>query len=151
ERLAWFEGRPLFGKRVLVMRPRGQAADLLRLFEEYGAETVLLPTVEIREPADWGPVDRALSDLPGYDWLVFTSGNGVHALVRRLRETGGDLRRLGPVKLAAIGPATADALRSYHLEPDLVPARYQSEDLADALCERVRGGRVLLARADRGR
>jgi uroporphyrinogen III methyltransferase/synthase len=151
ERLAWFESRPLFGRRVLVTRPRGQAADLLRQFEELGADTALLPTVEVREPPDWGPVDRVLADLSGFDWLVFTSGNGVHYLIRRLRQTGGDLRRLGPVKLAAIGPATADALRSYHLEPDLVPARYQSEDLADALAERVRGGRVLLARADRGR
>jgi uroporphyrinogen III methyltransferase/synthase len=149
--LEWFERRPLFGKRVLVTRPRGQAGDMVRQLEELGAAVSLLPAVVIREPADWGPVDRALAALPGYRWLVFTSVNGVHAFVRRLRQTGRDLRALGAVRLAAIGPATADALRAYHLEPDLVPERYDSEHLAAALKEQVRGQRVLLARADRGR
>jgi uroporphyrinogen III methyltransferase/synthase len=96
-------------------------------------------------------VDQALSNLPRYRWLVFTSGNGVHALVRRLRRTGRDLRALGHLRLAAIGPATAEALRGYHLEPDLVPEEYRSESLAAALKERAAGQRVLLARADRGR
>src|SRR5207237_1905019 len=103
------------------------------------------------EPADWGPVDEALARLGEYQWLVFTSVNGVQAFLRRLRRTGRDLRALGHVRLAAIGPATADALRDYHLEPDLVPEAYRSEVLADALRERVAGQRVLLARADRGR
>jgi uroporphyrinogen III methyltransferase/synthase len=150
-RLAWAEQRPLFGKRVLVTRPRHQAGDLVRRLEELGAVPVLLPAVEIREPADWGPVDRALADLPRYQWLVFTSANGVHALLRRLRQTGRDLRALGGVSLAVIGPGTAEALRAYHLEPDLVPAEFRSEALAAALKERAAGQRVLLARADRGR
>jgi uroporphyrinogen III methyltransferase/synthase len=151
ERLRWFEGRPLFGRRVLVTRPRGQADDLRRRLEELGAEVLLLPAVEVREPDDFTAVDRALLGLGRYQWVVFTSVNGVHAFVRRLRALGRDLRALGAVKLAAIGPVTADALRGYHLEPDLVPERYQSEDLAAALRERVRSCRVLLARADRGR
>jgi uroporphyrinogen III methyltransferase/synthase len=150
-RLAWAERRLLFGKRVLVTRPRHQAGDLVRRLEELGAVPVLLPAVEVREPADWGPVDRALADLAGYQWLVFTSANGVHALLRRLRQTGRDLRSLGGVRLAAIGPGTADALRAYHLEPDLVPPEYRSESLAAALRERAAGQRILLARADRGR
>jgi uroporphyrinogen III methyltransferase/synthase len=150
-RLAWAERRPLFGKRVLVTRPRHQAGDLVRRLEELGAVPVVLPAVEVREPADWGPVDQALADLPRYQWLVFTSANGVHALIRRLRQTGRDLRALGGVRLAVIGPGTADALRSYHLEPDLVPAEFRSEALAAALKERAAGQRVLLARADRGR
>jgi uroporphyrinogen III methyltransferase/synthase len=149
--LAWFERRPLFGRRVLVTRPRGQAGDLVGRLERLGAAASVLPAVEIREPPDWGPVDRALADLGRFRWVVFTSANGVHAFVHRLRETGRDLRALGPVRLAAIGPATAAALRGYHLEPDLVPARYRSEGLAAELRERARGGRVLLARADRGR
>jgi uroporphyrinogen III methyltransferase/synthase len=151
ERLAWFERRPLFGKRVLVTRPRGQAADMVRRLEELGAVVSVLPTVEVREPADWGPVDRALADLSRYAWLVFTSANGVHFLMRRLRALRRDVRALGPVRLAVIGPATADALRAYHLEPDLVPPEYRSESLAAALKDRVAGQRVLLARADRGR
>src|SRR5262249_13784237 len=95
--------------------------------------------------------DRALAELASYQWLVFTSSNGVHAFFRRLRQTGRDVRALGPVRLAAIGPATAEALRAYHLEPDLVPPEYCSESLAAALAKTVAGQRVLLARADRGR
>jgi uroporphyrinogen III methyltransferase/synthase len=107
--------------------------------------------VEIREPADWSAVDRALESLRDYHWLVFTSANGVHALIQRLRQNGRDLRALGAIRLAAIGPGTANALRAFYLEPDLVPPEYRSEDLAAALKDRVRGQRVLLARADRGR
>ncbi len=151
EHLTWFEDRPLFGRRVLVTRPRAQAGDFVKLLEEQGAVPVVLPAVEVREPDDWGPVDRALRDLASYQWVVFTSVNGVHAFVRRLRHLGRDLRALGPVKLAAIGPVTAAALRNYHLEPDLVPERFQSEYLAADLRQRVAGQRVLLARADRGR
>jgi uroporphyrinogen III methyltransferase/synthase len=149
--LAWFERRPLFGKRVLVTRPRHQAGELVRRLEELGAVPVVLPAVEVREPADWSPVDQALARLADYQWLVFTSANGVHALVRRLRHTGRDLRALGGVRLAAIGPSTADALRGYHLEPDLVPPAFNSEHLAAALKGPAAGGRILLARADRGR
>jgi uroporphyrinogen III methyltransferase/synthase len=150
--LSWFELRPLFGKRVLVTRPRHQAGDLVHRLEWLGAVPVVLPAVEIREPADWGPVDRALENLSSYDWIVFTSANGVRAFIRRLRQSGRDLRALGPVKLAAIGPKTAAALQEYQLMPDLVPARFQSEDLAAELRSRLgEGQRVLLARADRGR
>jgi uroporphyrinogen III methyltransferase/synthase len=152
EPMRWFERRPLFGRRVLVTRPRQQAGDLAQRLVELGAMTYLLPTVEIREPADWGPVDRALGNLSSFSWVVFTSANGVRAFVSRLRAIGLDLRALGGVRLAAIGPRTADALKEYHLDPDLVPARYQSEDLASALRERIGPGeRILLARADRGR
>lgn len=150
DRIAWFESRPLFGKTVLVTRPRHQAGDMAGKVEALGGQAVVLPTVEIGEPADWGPVDRALARLKDFTWLVFTSANGVEAFVSRLRKTGRDLRALGGVKLAVIGPATADALRGYHLEPDLVPEAFNSEGLAAALRPHVAGGRVLLARADRG-
>jgi uroporphyrinogen III methyltransferase / synthase len=151
EQLAWFEQSPLFGKRVLVTRPRRQAGELVRRLVDLGAVPHVLPAVEIRPPAAWEPVDRALAQLPRYDWLVFTSANGVDAFLGRLLESGRDLRALSSIKLAAIGPKTADALREYHLKPDLVPARYQSEDLSRALASEVKGKRVLLARADRGR
>ncbi len=150
--LTWFEELPLFGKRVLVTRPRHQAAALVGRLIDLGAAPLVMPTVEIGEPADWGPVDAALRRLKEYHWLVFTSANGVEALIGRLRKIGLDLRALGSVKLAAIGPKTAEALRERCLEPDLVPARYQSEDLAAALKQAIPSGqRVLLARADRGR
>jgi uroporphyrinogen III methyltransferase/synthase len=149
--LAWFETRPLLGKRILVTRPRHQAGELAARLEELGAVVSLLPTVEVREAADWGPVDRALGNLSHYQWLVFTSANGVDALIRRLRQNGRDLRALGSLRLAVIGPATADALRRYHLEPDLVPPVYDSETLSSVLKAQAAGQRVLLARADRGR
>jgi uroporphyrinogen III methyltransferase/synthase len=151
ERLAWFERRPLLGKRVLVTRPQRQAGDLVRRLELLGAVPLVLPAVEIGPPADWGPVDRAIDELADYQWLAFTSGNGVGAFLGRLRARGRDLRALGGLKLAAIGPATAEALRGYHLEPEIVPAEFRSEALAAALMEHVAGKAVLLARADRGR
>jgi uroporphyrinogen III methyltransferase/synthase len=108
--------------------------------------------VAIGPPKDWGPVDEALRSLARFQWLVFTSANGVHAFLRQLLELGRDMRALGGLKLAAIGPKTAEALGHYHLIPDLVPATYQSENLAAALLETIHPGeRVLLARADRGR
>ncbi len=150
-RLAWFEQQPLFGKRVLVTRPRPQADAMARRLEELGAVPRVLPAIAIREPADWGPVDHALHRLDAYDWLVFTSANGVQGLIQRLRVLRLDLRALGKLQLAAIGPGTAEALRSYYLEPDLVPDLFRSENLAMALKQRASGNRFLLARADRGR
>jgi len=152
QELAWFEKLPLYGRRVLVTRPAHQSGEFVQRLIELGAAPVVMPTVEIREPADWGPVDAALRELRRYHWLVFTSANGVDAFLGRLRTLGFDLRALGPLQLAAIGPKTAAALRRHDLEPDLVPARFQSEDLAEALKQVIGAGqRVLLARADRGR
>ena len=150
----WWEARPLFGKRVLVTRPAHQAGDMVRKLEQLGAVVHRLPTVEIRDPADPAPLDRAIDQLRtgAWDWLVFTSANGVHAVLRRLDARGLDLRVLGGVKLAAIGPKTADALKEYRLRADVVPAAtFSSEGLVEALRPHVAGRRVLLARANRGR
>jgi uroporphyrinogen III methyltransferase/synthase len=149
--ISWFEARPLFGKRVLVTRPRQQAGDFIRKLELAGAIPFVLPAVDILPPENWSDVDDRLARLSDYDWLVFTSANGVQSLLGRLRETGRDLRALGNVRLAAIGPATAAALNGFHLDADVVPTVYRSEALAAALAEHVAGRRVLLARADRGR
>ena len=150
--LSWFEHLPLFGKRVLVTRPRRQASDMADRLIELGAIPYVLPAVEIREPADWSAVDGAIRSLKDYHWLVFTSANGVRAFLERLQHLGLDLRALGHVRIAAIGPKTAEALGGYHLRPNLVPARFQSEDLAAELQAQIQPGeRVLLARADRGR
>ena len=152
---SWFEARPLFGRRVLVTRPRHQAEPMVRELERLGAVPAVLPTMAIRDPADFAPLDDALNALRsadgGFEWVVFTSANGVHALFRRLKHHGRDVRDLGRVKLAAIGPKTAEALAEYHLSADVVPAEYIAEGLADALREKVAGQRVLLVRANRGR
>jgi len=151
---AWFESRPLFGRRVLVSRPSHQALGMVRKLEHLGAVVSRLSTVEIREPADFSMVDRAIDQLAegAWDWLVFTSANGVHALLRRIEALGRDLRCLGRVKIAAIGPKTAEVLREYRLRADLVPeSTFSSEGLAAAMVPEVNGKRILLARANRGR
>ena len=151
--VSWFERRPLFGRRVLVTRPKAQAGPMLRRLELLGAVPSLLPTLEILDPADWAPVDAALDRLARreWDWLVFTSTNGVHKFLGRLLARGRDVRDLGGVRLAAIGPKTADALREYHLAADVTPGEYIAEALVAALVQQVAGQRVLLPRADRGR
>ena len=150
---SWYERRPLFGHRVLVTRPRHQAGPMMRRLELLGAVPYLLPTLEVRDPADFGPMDDALDRLraDGFDWVVFTSANGVHAFVRRLKARGRDVRDFGGVKLAAIGPKTAATLAEYHLNADVVPTNFIAEELAAELTKEVAGKRVLLARANRGR
>ncbi len=150
-RLAWFENRPLFGKRVLVTRPAGQSAGLIRKLEELGASVDAMPVVEIRALEDWSRVDGVLARVKEFDWVVFTSVNGVRAFLGRLLELKGDIRALGRQNLPPLVLQPRIALRSYHLEPDLVPSEFRSEDLSRALRERARGQRVLIARADRGR
>ena len=152
QELAWFEKLPLVGLRVLVTRPRHQAGDLVARLIDLGATPISGPAVAILEPEDWAPVDQAIARLDQFDWIVFTSANGPRAFFDRLISRGRDLRALARVRLAAIGPKTAAMIRQYHLKPDLIPQRFQSEDLAQALREKIQPGeRVLLARADRGR
>ena len=129
--LAWYERLPLFGQtdRDHASRARKRAARRPRL-EALGAEVLLAPTVGVRPITDPGPLDAAIDRLADYDWLVFTSANGVRFFLRRLEQRGRDLRALGHLKLAAIGPATAEALAQFHLRADLVPASYRSEALA---------------------
>ncbi|MCS6976602.1 MAG: uroporphyrinogen-III C-methyltransferase [Gemmatales bacterium] len=151
DQLQWFERRPLFGVSVIVTRPRHQAAEMIRRFEQLGARVFHQPVVEIGPPPDPTAVDAALDRLHEFDWLVFTSANGVSAFLDRLLQRGQDLRRLGGLRLAAIGSQTAAALERYHLRPDYTPEEFTSESLASGLVAHVRQKRVLLARADRGR
>ncbi|MFZ5829636.1 MAG: uroporphyrinogen-III C-methyltransferase [Planctomycetota bacterium] len=146
----WFQLRPLWGQTIMVTRPRQEAAALCDLLEAMGAATLVQPAIEIVEPVDWEPVDAALGRLSSFDWLVFSSANGVRFLLdRMLRE--GDMRRLGSARIAAIGPGTADELAHYRLRADLVPAEYRAEALAESLSDGAQGKRFLLARASRGR
>ena len=130
---SWFSQRPLFGVGVLVTRPVEQAQELRDGLMELGANVFVQPAIEIGPPPDWAAVDAALARLDRYDWLVFSSGNGVRWFLDRLLAGGGDLRRLGGVKLAAIGPGTAAELAKYRLKADLMPAEYRAESLAEAL------------------
>jgi len=147
--LRWFENRPLFGQRVLVTRTRQQASALSSRLRALGAEPVELPTIEIGPPLDWAPLDQAIAALPspGFDWIVFTSVNGVDAFFERLTWAGRDARALAGARLAAIGPATAASLALHGLRADRVPTEYIAEAVAASLGD-VAGSRVLLPRAD---
>jgi uroporphyrinogen III methyltransferase/synthase len=148
ERLSWWERRPLYGKTAVVTRTREQASALVELLSAAGARCIEVPTLEIIPPDDFSPWDTALEQLSGYAWVIFTSANGVAAFFQRLFDKGLDIRALGRARLAAIGPATAQALRERGLVADVVPARFQAEDLAAALLPQIASGsRVLLARA----
>jgi uroporphyrinogen III methyltransferase/synthase len=151
ERLQWFESRPLFRTRVLVLRPPHQAMELIDKFERLGTEVLSTPAFEILPPQSWAAVDAAIERLAEFAWIVFTSRNGVEFFIRRLVESGRDLRLLGSCKLAAIGPGTAAALAAFHLHADLVPDEFRAEALADALAPSAAGKNILLVRADRGR
>jgi uroporphyrinogen III methyltransferase/synthase len=152
--LAWVEHAPLFGQRIVVTRPEDQASASSSDLEALGAEVLSAPMVEIGPAPDAPALDRAIEEVADgrFDWLVFTSSNGVtHFLDRLLADGSRDLRVLGRVKIAAIGPSTAETLAFYRLRADLVPTIHRSEDLAEAMRAVAAGGRVLLARADRGR
>jgi uroporphyrinogen III methyltransferase/synthase len=147
----WFVERPLFGSRVLVTRASSQALPLATKLTELGADVVVQPAIEIGPPDDLTAVDSMLAKLGQFDWLVFSSSNGVQSLLNRLLLSR-DLRALAHLKLAAIGPGTADALARYHLHADLIPEEFRAESLAKALHGEARAGRrFLLARASRGR
>lgn len=147
----WFTTRPLFGQTVLVTRPAGQGGEMIDRLETLGAKVLVQPAIEISEPDDWSKVDRAIKKLQDYDWLVFSSRNGVEYFLNRLAELSLDLRALGGAKLAAIGSATAAALAEYHLKVDLLPDEYRAEALVEALVPEAAGKRFLLLRASRGR
>jgi uroporphyrinogen III methyltransferase / synthase len=142
--------RKLAGQTVLVTRPSGQSDELRDLLTAAGAEVLVQPGITVSDPPDWSPVDAALDRLEEFDWLVFSSSNGVGRLVDRLSARG-ELERLAGVKLAAIGPGTAAALGRYGLRAAIVPTEYRAESLAAALAAEAPGRRFLLARANRGR
>ena len=137
-------GRPLHGRRVLVTRPRAQAARLAELLASYGAETITLPAIEILPPESWVPLDEAIDTLSRFRWIVFTSTNGVAAFRERLARAGLDARSVSGRQIAAIGPETANALERAGIPPDVVPAEYRAEGLADALGSLVQAGDALL-------
>ena len=136
---------PLAGQTILVTRPARQAAGLVEPLEALGATVFLLPAMEIAPPLDPEPLDQALRNVERYDWIVATSVNGVAALAAQ-----GDRERIRDRKLAAVGPATAAAMREAFRAPDAVPEEFTGERIADAMGE-VRGLRILLARADLAR
>jgi uroporphyrinogen III methyltransferase/synthase len=147
----WFTARPLFGRTVLVTRPEHQSQNLSHQLRSLGANVLCQPAITVSPPPNWSVVDEAIERLAEFDWLVFSSANGVNFFLDRLRELGHDARRMGNAKLAAIGPATVAALAERCLKADVQPETYRAEALAEALAPLIPGKRVFLVRASRGR
>ena len=152
EIMGWYEARPLLGKRIVVTRARAQASEFIRHLTDLGAECLEFPTIEVKAPLDWAPLDQALNTLDEYEWIIFTSVNGVDFFFRRLFELGRDVRALHHLKTAAIGPATADRLLAHGLRSDIVPESYRAESIISAFTDLdIQGLRILLPRAEEAR
>ena len=148
----WFDTKPLFGKRVLVTRSRTQASALSQMLADEGAQPIELPTIELLPVEDWSAMDHAIAELHKYDWVIFTSTNGVMALFSRMRDLERDARALGGVRVAAIGPSTAVSLAQRGVSADFVPTEYVSEAVVEGMRDLgMAGSRVLLPRTDAGR
>ena len=152
ERIRWFDAQPLFGKRVLITRPAHQSGDLATRLWEAGAEPIVAPTIAIGPPEDLAAARDAVARVRDHAWTVFTSRNGVDAFFDRLGELGRDVRAFGDVRIAAIGPKTAEALAARGIRVDLVPSVFVNEAVAAELLARTApGDRVLVYRAQEAR
>lgn len=143
------ETRPLAGLTVLVTRARAQAGKLVRELEDLGAAVLAMPVIETLDPDDWSPVDAAIDSLATYDWVVFTSANAVDRFMARIDSRGAAFPGAGEIRVAAVGPATAERCRSRGIEPDYVPDEAIAEGLIDGF-EQLGlgvGTKVLLPRA----
>jgi uroporphyrinogen III methyltransferase/synthase len=146
--LNWFESRPLFAKTILVTRAREQASSFVERLEALGASCLEVPTIEIVPPETWEPLDAAIKNLSAYDWVIFTSVNGVEFFLQRLGPCGTDIRALAGAKICCIGPRTAEKLEALMVKVDFVPEKFRAEGLVEELLARgVAGKRVLIPRA----
>ncbi len=146
------DARPLSGRRVVITRARSQAAAFAAALEELGAEVIEFPTIEIVPPRSYDPLDRAIREIREYQWIIFTSVNGVAHFFARWRQGGRRAEDFNGIKIAAIGPETAKSLEAMGLRPDLVPGEFRAEAILKGLApDEVRGKRVLLPRAAQAR
>jgi uroporphyrinogen III methyltransferase/synthase len=152
ETLNWFETKPLFGRGIVITRPETQAEGFGEMLRLAGARVIAFPVIRVGPPETWEKLDGALGRIGDYQWIVFTSANGVAFFFERLRELGGDIRDLKGIRIAAIGPATASAVAALRIRVDLVPEEFVSEGVVKAFAkEDLAGSRVLLPRAAEAR
>jgi uroporphyrinogen III methyltransferase / synthase len=147
EKLNWFERLPLFGRRIIITRAQEQAGDFAASLRALGAQAIEFPVISLEPPSDATPLDAAIARLSTYDWLIFTSVNGVRFFLERLDRSGTDLRSLR-ARICAIGPATRRAVEDLHLKVDVMPPEFVAEGVISALSiEDLNGKRILLPRA----
>jgi len=144
--------KSLSGKRILITRARDQSGDFATLLKKVGAEVIEFPTIEIVPPLHWGKVDRVIDHLKSYDWIIFTSANGVKFFWQRVKERGKSLRLPSSLKVCAIGPATASRLRKKRVSVHYIPKKFVAESILEGFEKTiVKGKRILLARARKAR
>ncbi len=144
--------KPLSGKKILITRARGQAGDFAAQLRSVGAEVVEFPTIEIVPPLHWGKIDRAMDQLNAYDWIIFTSANGVDFFWQRMMDRGTNPRLPSSLKVCAIGPATARRLKKKRAAVHYIPKEYIAESILEGFEKMaVKGERILLARAKKAR
>lgn len=150
EHLNWFETKPLFGKTIIVTRSRDQASEFSEQLIELGANVLEFPTISIIDPDKFDPLDKEIKRLESTDWIIFTSVNGVDSFFHRLFDLGGDIRDLKGIKICAIGPATTDRIKEFHIKVDCQPPKYVAESVVEVLkeVEELKGKRILMPRAD---
>jgi uroporphyrinogen III methyltransferase / synthase len=142
----------LMGKRIVVTRARRQAKPLVQAIEALGGQVIEFPTIEIRPPESYEPLDGAIERIKTYDWLIFTSANGVERFLARFEKLEKNLADLGGIEIAAIGPETAKRLEAAGIPAGLVPRRYQAEGILETLAGKtLQGKRVLIPRAAKAR
>jgi uroporphyrinogen III methyltransferase/synthase len=152
EKLQWFEKRPLFGKRIIVTRARHQASALSQVIEDLGGEAWEFPAIEIVPPTLPERLTKVIKELKRFQWLVFTSVNGVEAFFKELGKQGRDIRDLKGMEIVAIGPVTRAALENKNLRVAYVPEEYRAEKIIEGLASRILPGQgVLIARAEEAR
>jgi uroporphyrinogen III methyltransferase / synthase len=152
EKLQWFDRRPLCGKKIVVTRAAEQAGEFSAKLTARGATALECPTIRLVGPESWQLLDLAIRELSGYDWVVLTSGNAVRYFFQRLDTLGLDTRALAGCRVCAVGPKTADAIRSFGIKPDLVPTDYKAEGVVEEFSRLdMQDSRVLFPRADKAR
>lgn len=148
EIINWYELKPLFGKTIVVTRPKGQSQKFIELLEQKGAQVIPYPTIEIKPPSSYQALDKAIENISEYDWLIFTSVNGVWSFFKRLNELNKDIRQLYRAKIAAIGEITAREVEKFGIKVDIVPQDFKAEGLIKIFKkESMSGARVLIPRA----
>ncbi len=148
EHLKWAEQMPLFGRRIVVTRASDKASAFARELRALGAEVIEFPTIETAPPDSYAMLDAQIARLDAFDWIVFTSATGVETFIERLKTLQKDIRAIGKARIAAIGPATAEALRAYAIIVDAMPTEYRGEAIIDAIgIDQIRGAHILIPRA----
>ncbi len=149
--LNWYETRPLFGRKIIVTRAREQASELMEKLACSGADCIEFPTIEVIPPSSWTPLDDAIRTIETYDWLIFTSVNGVRFFMERLFALNRDVRDLKGIRIGAIGSKTASVWENMGIKPELVPDKYRAEAIVDAFRDMDKNVRILIPRALKAR